>query len=146
MSRFGDAIDNVTLKPESVVVLGGCEVIFVVRVPANGNSITYHRWQNKEQTSRKYQREGSGSWHRRMGLCDNDNYMTSYPASCGCYSTNHHLSHTAYSKTPPNEFIWWADLEMKTNHYDITSSCECHTVSAHHILYVLKYFFIYTLS
>ena len=41
MSRFGAAFDNVTLKPESVVVLGG-EVIWVVGVSANGNDITHH--------------------------------------------------------------------------------------------------------
>ena len=39
MSRFGDAVDNVTLKPESVVVLGSGEVDWVVGVPENGEII-----------------------------------------------------------------------------------------------------------
>ena len=42
MSRFGDAVDSVTLKPESVVALDGGEVIWVVGVPANGDNITHH--------------------------------------------------------------------------------------------------------
>lgn len=39
MFRSGDAVDNVTLKPESVVVLDSGEVDSVVGVPANGEII-----------------------------------------------------------------------------------------------------------
>ena len=42
-TEFGDAVDNVTLKPESVVVLGSGKAMWVVGVPENDDSFTSHR-------------------------------------------------------------------------------------------------------
>ena len=48
-TEFGDAVDNVTLKPESVVVLGSGKAMWVVGVPENDDSFTSHRKRGQNQ-------------------------------------------------------------------------------------------------